>query len=126
LIDTPIDRPINAPPYGQHLYIAIAKTSGGKYLFVNVTSRREGSETTCILLPSPDVPSFIVHESVIVYRRAEEMDATKLSQLITPGSPIPKGFCSPAILSQIQQGGVNSRRLAKKYKTILKQLLGII
>ena len=117
---------IDTPPNGQHLYIAIAKTNASKYLFVNVTTRNERSETTCILLPSPDVPSFIVNESVIAYSFAIEIDPTELSQRITSGSPIPKGFCSPAILSQIQQGGVNSRRLAKKYKTILKQLLGII
>jgi hypothetical protein len=114
---------IDTPPNGQHLYIAIAKTNASKYLFVNVTTRNERSETTCILLPSPDVPSFIVNESVIAYSFAIEIE---LSQRITSGSPIPKGFCSPAILSQIQQGGLISRRLKNKYKTALKNFLGII
>jgi hypothetical protein len=91
-----------------------------------VTTRNERSETTCILLPSPDVPSFIVNESVIAYSFAIEIDPTELSQRITSGSPIPKGFCSPAILSQIQQGGLISRRLKNKYKTALKNFLGII
>jgi hypothetical protein len=117
---------IDTPPNGQHLYIAIAKTNASKYLFVNVTTRNERSETTCILLPSPDVPSFIVNESVIAYFFAIEIDPTELSQRITSGSPIPKGFCSPAILSQIQQGGLISRRLKNKYKTALKNFLGII
>lgn len=43
---------LNTPPYGEHLYIAIAKTSANKYLFVNVTSRRENSETT--------LPAFLI------------------------------------------------------------------
>ena len=29
---------LDTPPYGEHLYIAIAKTSENKYLFVNVTA----------------------------------------------------------------------------------------
>lgn len=36
---------INTPPNGQHLYIAIAQTSENQYLFVNVTTRRDYSET---------------------------------------------------------------------------------
>lgn len=58
---------IDTPPNGEHLYIAIAQTSGINYLFVNVTTRRNSSETTCILLPGSGVPSFIVRESVVAY-----------------------------------------------------------
>lgn len=116
---------LNTPPYGEHLYIAIAPTSGDDYLFVNVTSRRTNSEITCILLPGSDVPSFIVRESVIAYQYAREMDATTLAGLITPGSPIPKGSCSPTVLAQIQQGGLISKRLKNKYKTALRTFLGV-
>ena len=35
---------LETPPNDQHLYIAIAKTSAEKYLFVNVTTRRAKSE----------------------------------------------------------------------------------
>lgn len=59
---------IDTPPNDQHLYIAIAQTSVNNYLFVNVTTRRTSSETTCVLLPGPEVPSFIVHESVVAYQ----------------------------------------------------------
>ncbi|NJP08380.1 MAG: hypothetical protein HC866_02000 [Leptolyngbyaceae cyanobacterium RU_5_1] len=116
---------INTPPNGEHLYIAIAQTSESKYLFVNVTTRRSSSETACILLPGSDVPSFIVHESVIAYRFAREMDATELANLITVGSPIPKESCSTTVLAKIQQGGLVSRQLKNKYKTALKAFLEI-
>ncbi len=116
---------LDTPPNRQHLYIAIAKTTGNKYLFVNVTSRRSNSETTCILLPGAGVPDFIVRESVIAYQYARELDSTELAQLITANSPIPKGSCSQVILAQIQQGGLVSKRLKKKYKTALKAFLGI-
>ncbi|MEM6592554.1 MAG: hypothetical protein AAGF66_11870 [Cyanobacteria bacterium P01_H01_bin.119] len=115
---------IDTPPKGEHLYIAIAKIFDCTYLFVNVTTRRSGSETTCILLPGEGVPSFIVRESVIAYKFAREMNATQLALLITPGSPTPKGICSDAVLLRIQQGGLASTRLKNKYKTALREFLG--
>ncbi|WP_100897920.1 hypothetical protein [Nostoc flagelliforme] len=117
---------LDTPPNSEHLYIAIAQTSGSNYLFVNVSSRRPNSETSCVLLPDSGIPSFIVHESVIAYQFAREMDATQLAGLITIGSPIPKGTCSMAVITQIQQGGLVSKRLKKRYKTALKAFLGIL
>jgi hypothetical protein len=46
---------IDTPPNGEHLYIAIAQTSENNYLFVNVTTRRNNSEASCILMPGSDV-----------------------------------------------------------------------
>ena len=116
---------LDTPPNGEHLYIAIARLSENDYLFVNASSRRSGSETACVLLPGPGVPSFIGRESVILYQFARELDATELTDLMTAGSPIPKGTCSVAVLEQIQQGGLISKRLKKKYKTALKAFLEI-
>jgi hypothetical protein len=116
---------IDTPPKGEHLYIAIAQTSESNYLFVNVTTRRSNSEVSCILVPGLDVPSFIIHESVVAYQFAREMDVTELASLITSGSPIPKGSFSDAILERIQQGGLASKRLKNRYKTALKAFLEI-
>ncbi len=114
---------IDTPPNQQHLYIAIAKTSKTKYLFVNVTTRRPKSETVCILNPGLDVPKFIKHESVIDYRYAREMDSQELGKVVTHNSPIPKDTCSPTLLQRIQQGGLASKRLKNKYKTALQEFL---
>lgn len=114
---------LDTSPNGQHLYIAIAKTTQDKYLFVNVTTRRINSEMTCILSPDPGVPSFVIRESVIAYQFAREMNVVQLAQLIIPGSPMPKGSCSPTVLAKIQRGGLISRRLKNKYKTALKAFL---
>ena len=114
---------LNTPPNGQHLYIAIAKISESSYLFVNVTSRRDKSDTSCVLQPGSGVPTFISRESVIAYQYAREIQEQELDKLITPGSPIPKDSCSPDILEKIQQGGLTSKRLAKKYKKALKAFL---
>ena len=116
---------LDTPPNSEHLYIAIAQISESSYLFVNVTSRRPNSEDACILLPGSGLPSFIIRESVIAYQFAREMNATELAGLITAGSPIPKGSCSVAVLAQIQQGGLVSKRLKNRYKVALKGFLGI-
>jgi hypothetical protein len=42
---------IDTPPNGQHFYVAIAKTSGNKYLFVNLTDKKNNSERVCVLVP---------------------------------------------------------------------------
>ncbi len=117
---------LDTPPNNEHLYIAIAQTSESSYLFVNVTSRRPKSEAACVLLPGSDVPSFIVRESVIAYQFAREMNATELAGLITAGSSIPKGTCSVAVLTQIQQGGLVSKRLTNRYNTAVKAFLGTL
>ena len=111
---------LDTPPNGEHLYIAIAQTSESVYLFVNVTSRRLHSETACVLLPGLGVPGFVIRESVIAYQFAREMNAAELAELITAGSPIPKGCCSATVLVQIQQGGLASKRLKNRYKAALK------
>jgi len=117
---------LETPPNVQHLYIAIASISNGKYLFVNVTKRRPQSEIACILQPDTQgIPNFISCESVITYQYAREMDCNQLSNAICSGSPIPKCHFPPNILSQIQQGGVISKRLANIHKKSLKQFLGI-
>ena len=117
---------LDTPPNREHLYIAIAQTSENSYLFVNVTSRRPNSDSACVLVPGSGLPSFIVRESVVAYQFAREMNATELAGLITAGSPIPKGSCSAFVLAQIQQGGLVSKRLKNKYKTALKNFLGML
>lgn len=117
---------LETPPNGQHLYIAIAPTSNNKFLFVNLITRRAGSETTCILTPTTaGVPSFIKTDSAIAYQYAREMDAHQLIQEICLGSPVPKCLFPPHIVSQIQQGGIDSKRIEPRFKRVLKKYLDI-
>ncbi|MEM9805384.1 MAG: hypothetical protein AAF959_08890 [Cyanobacteria bacterium P01_D01_bin.56] len=114
---------IKTPPKGKHLYIAIAKTSKTRYLFVSINSRQPNSETVCILEPGPDVPDFIVHESVINYRFARELNAKDLAKLIPTGNRTAKGHCSYNVLKRIQKGGLTSKRLKNRYKHALKDFM---
>lgn len=117
---------LETPPNGQHLFIAIAPTSNNKYLFVNLTKRRNNSESACILIPATEgMPSFITHESVIAYKHVREMGSCDLTRVICKDSRIPKCQFPANILSQIQQGGIKSKQLPKKEKKALKQFLGI-
>lgn len=116
---------IKTPPKGKHLYVAIAKTSKTRYLFVSINSRQTKSETVCILEPGPDVPNFIVHESVINYRFARELNAKDLAKLMPTGNRTSKGHCSNHVLKKIQEGGLASKRLKNRYKHALKDFMGL-
>lgn len=118
---------LETPPNGQHLYIAIAPTTNNKYLFVNLTTRKSGSETTCILQPNTTgMPSYVKAESVIAYQYAREMDARQLDLEICIGSRIPKCTFPLDILDKIQRGGLASKRIAPMYKRAIKRFLGIL
>ncbi|MBT9310935.1 hypothetical protein [Leptothoe kymatousa] len=116
---------IKTPPKGKHLYVAIAKTSKTRYLFVSINSRQPKSETVCILEPGPDVPNFIVHESVINYRFARELNAKDLVKLMPTGNRSAKGQCSQTVLTRIQTGGLASKRLKNRYKHALKDFMNL-
>ncbi|NEZ63728.1 hypothetical protein D0962_13190 [Leptolyngbyaceae cyanobacterium CCMR0082] len=114
---------IKTPPKGKHLYIAIARTTKTRHLFVSVNSRQPKSETVCILKPGPDVPDFIIHESVVNYRFARELTVKELAKLLPMGHRTHKGYCSRAVLQHIQAGGLASKRLKNRYKLALKDFL---
>ncbi len=109
---------VETPPNGQHLYMAIAPPTNPKYLFVNLTTCKTGSETTCILQPkTTGMPSYVKAESAIAYQYAREMDARQLDLEICVGSRIPKCTFPLDILGKIQQGGIASKRIAPIYNT---------
>ncbi|GAA6614561.1 hypothetical protein [Scytonema sp. NUACC26] len=60
---------LETPPNGMHLYIAIAliDEDSDTYLFVNITSLRPNSDTSCILKPGAGVPKFILYDSAVAY-----------------------------------------------------------
>lgn len=116
---------IQTPPQGKHLYVAIAKTSKTRYLFVSVNSRQPQSELVCVLKPGPDVPDFIVHEAVVNYRFARELTTNDLVKLLPVGNRTAIGRCSTEVLEHIQYGGVASKRLKKRYKLALKDFMGL-
>jgi hypothetical protein len=114
---------IETPPRGMHLYFVIAHVSSDLHLLVNATTLDEKSEKACILRPGYGVPDFITHESVITYRRCREISSSGINRLIYQGICVEKGCCSDDILIQIQQGGLKSKLLPNKYKTILRTCL---
>ena len=116
---------IKTPPKGKHLYVAIAKTSKTRHLFVSINSRQPKSETVCILKPGPDVPDFIIHESVVNYRFARELTAKDLAKLIPAGIRATKGQCSNSVVKRIQEGGLASKRLKNRYKLALQDFMGL-
>jgi hypothetical protein len=112
---------LSTPPNDKHLFVAIAPTQSGKYLCVNVTSKRNNSDTSCVLQQG-DHP-FIRHDSVINYKKAREVDPSVIQNQINRGNCIQHQPVSPSLLNRIQQGGINSTRLKNKYKNYLNSFL---
>lgn len=109
-----------------HLYVAIAPTENDKYLFVNLTTRRESSDIACILHPSRiGMPSFVKVETVIAYWAARIIDSRQLLIDIREGSPVPYCRFPSDILLDIQMGAVNSEEIDPMYARLVKGFLGL-
>jgi len=114
------------PPNGSHLFFAIAITADNKYFCVNATSLKSTTlDTACILKPGTGVPSFIVHDSAIVYTstRVREISPNMISRLIASEQYIHKGCCSQEIIKQIQQGALASRQITNEHKQVVQNFL---
>jgi len=107
------------PPNDMHLFIVIASFQHGNYLCVNITTLRHNSDTSCIL-QSGDHP-FIKHDSVINYKGAQELNPLEIPNLTKNGKFYKRTAISSTILKKIQYGGINSKRLKKKFKKVLKE-----
>jgi hypothetical protein len=113
---------LRTPPNDHHLFVAIARTSSGKSLCVNVTSYHSNSDTSCVLNPGDHY--FIKNKSVINYGDAREIEAITIANLINSGFCTLKGTVSTNVLRKIQQGGLNSKMSKNKFKQELKNFLG--
>ena len=114
---------IDTPPNDMHFYIVIAHFTQTKYLLVNITTRREKSESTCIINPGPGIPSFIKRESIVTYKYARVFDSENIIRLISQGRCYQKGSISDELLERIQRGGLISKRLSRRYKQELRDFL---
>lgn len=109
-----------------HLYVAIAPTENDKYLFVNLTTRRESSDIACILHPSRiGMPSFVKVETVIAYWTPRIIDSRQLLIDIREGSAVPYCRFPSDILLDIQMGAVNSEEIDPMYARLVKGFLGL-
>jgi len=112
---------LSTPPNDMHLFFVISPTQNGNCLCVNVTTQRNNSDTSCVL-QNGDHP-FITHDSAVDYKRAREVNPAAIQNLINNGNCYQRDPASDAVLNKIQQGGINSTRLKKKYKNALRTYL---
>lgn len=107
---------ISTPPDYQteHLFIIIITIDDDEALIVNITTKKENSDMSCIITTGDH--DFITHDSVINYKDAIK---TKIKLLktniennnITPHSPV-----SEDLLQRILKGASNSEFLPKEFK----------
>lgn len=97
----------------EHLYIIISPIIEERVLFVNVTTKKESSDTTCILKKG-DHP-FIRHDSVINYGDAKDTEVKLIKKAIETKLFALQDPISDALLKRIQQGALTSPAFTPKY-----------
>jgi hypothetical protein len=109
------------PPHGQHLFVVLAPSleQRGWFICANITTRREGSDTTCQLLPG-DHPQ-IVAPSVVLYAEARELPLPLVSRLMRE-QQFPK--MDHPVLLRIQQAALGDDcRIKKKFRMAIQEYL---
>lgn len=102
------------PPYDtKHLYIVIAIVDEDNALFVNVTTKKENRDDTCILRENDH--DFIKHDSVINYGDAKVAQISKIEEAISKGIFTPQDPISDELLEKIRKGALNSSDLPQKH-----------
>jgi hypothetical protein len=112
-----------------HLYFVITRPRGPdqEVLLVNMSTKRKGSDLSCILKPG-DHPE-IEHESIIEYGKALTTRIRDLERMLSqfPDLCSRAEKASPELIRKIQEGGLRSPHLAEEYKRwIEKELTGSI
>ena len=97
----------------EHLYIVISPVVKRKVLLVNITSKKESSDLSCILNKGDH--EFIRHESVVNYADATDADIRKVLWAIACNLFKPQKPVSPDLLIEIQKGALISEAFKPKY-----------
>ncbi len=98
----------------EHLFIVVISINKDEVLIVNITTKTDNSDLSCILTTKDH--EFIYHDSVINYR-----DATKTSTKLLEANLENKKInthqpCSKALLEKIVKGATNSEHLPDEFK----------
>ncbi len=109
------------PEYNtNHLFIVISvNTDKTKAFFVNVTTKKESSDTSCVLKVGDH--EFITRDSVINYADATVSEIDKLEQAIKMNVIKPHKPTTGDLLNRVLKGAFNSEALPKGYLKYLPQ-----
>lgn len=97
-----------------HMWVVVGMLEEDR-LLTNWSSKRPGSDTTCLLVPG-DHPC-ITHDSVIKYEFIKEIPLVTLLQLIEEGNLQPNVDINDEALQRIQEGIFTSRKVPPYIKS---------
>lgn len=108
--------------HGDHLWIVISAPAidGGVLVVacVSITTNAPWKDQTCVL--NAGEHSFVRHETVVGYNRAELRNASQIAQAIASGQLIADDDVAPALLTRIQNGALKSARTPNLVKDFLR------
>lgn len=101
-----------------HLWIVLTDVDqDGKAICVNITTKKDHSDTTTIL--QPGAHPFIEKESVAYYNKADWLDMKQLDLALSGGTMVPcsqRETCSMELLHRLRCGLLKSRMTKKRIK----------
>ena len=111
-------------PNGEHLFVVLAPSleQKGWFICANITTKRDGADTTCELYQGEhqELTSPI---SVVVYGQAREFPAP-LIQRLTQSQNLPR--IGDGLLLRIQRAAlIDISRMKKKFQNAIRQHLGV-
>ena len=102
-----------------HLWLVITEPFGDppKVIIVNLTTQRDGSDTT-VVLGAGDHP-YVTHPSVVFFADARDVEVNHLERLVAlDGSRLHGDPCSDELLTSIRDGLLESSFTPRKIKKL--------
>lgn len=116
---------VPTPPNSQHLYVIIANISEKNYLLVSVTTSNTQiiPDQDCVINPGKDTPPFITRQSTIAYRHARNARDNDIERFLKNGKWVHNGKFSERYVYEMQLKGASSKKIKRKYKKVLQEIL---
>lgn len=107
-----------------HLWLVITEPRGNpsEVIIVNLTSYREGVDTTLVLTDKDY--SYIIHPTIVYYADARKIEVQLLQRLLAlDNDRLYKDSCSNELLDRIRNGLLESDFTPRKIKKYLREQL---
>lgn len=104
----------------EHLYVILFPPIDGRVLFVNVTTQKHNSDSTCVLKVGEH--PFLTHDSVINYADAADATLNQVNKAISMNVFKPHAPFSASLLKRVQGGAAASKAFPPKYRKYIPAL----
>jgi hypothetical protein len=115
---------IKTPPNGKHLFVVTVLLHEDCYLLLPFITKKDHTDTACLIEPGNDAPSFIKHDTVISYRDAKELTEYAMKDAIKRSCGFYQETLSASLYRRILESALSSKWIKNRYKDLIREHLG--